>query len=380
MVANITFPSENNPLYYYKIIHMKVSLNIKIINGPYGGGMQFAKYLNDFLAKKGVFMIDNLQDEDIDIIILINPFTFKSEISAYSFWNAFIYKLKHPQTIIIERINECDERKKTNYMNKLFVQVNKYSDYVVYIASWLKPLMERAGMEKNKPASIILNGADERIFNMSGKEKWNGVEKLKIVTHHWGGNQIKGHDIYKRLDDLLEKEGFKDKFEFTFIGNYPHDIEYKNTRLLTPLSGKELAQEIKKHHIYITASRNEPAGMHHIEGAMCGLPLLYINSGALPEYCAGYGIEFNEKNFEEKLIEMRNNYEKWFQIIKNYDKTAQKMSEEYFKLISELYSKKEKYSLKENDLFVFFKYIFIKIYSIFHYIYWRTCLFSEKHF
>lgn len=359
---------------------MKVSLNIKIINGPYGGGMQFGRYLENFLIGKNIDVVNDLKDDDIDIIILINPFTFKSEISSYSFWNAYIYKLKHPGTIILERINDCDERKKTTYLNRLFIQASAYSDHVVYIASWLKPLMERSGMEKNRPSSIILNGADENIFNAVSKENWDGTEKMKIVTHHWGGNQIKGHDIYKRLDDLLEKEEFKNKFKFTFIGNYPPDIKYKNTELIAPLSGKELAQELKKHHIYVTASRNEPAGMHHIEGAMCGLPLLYINSGALPEYCDGYGIEFNEKNFEEKLDEMRNNYKFWLEKIKGYDKTAQKMSERYFKLISELYGRKEEFSSEEGKLAVFLRYIFIKIYSVLHYVYWRFYLYAEKHF
>jgi len=30
---------------------------------------------------------------------------------------------------------------------------------------------------------------------------------------------------------------------------------------------------------------NEPEEMRHIEGAMCGLPLLLRNSGALLKYC-----------------------------------------------------------------------------------------------
>ena len=32
--------------------------------------------------------------------------------------------------------------------------------------------------------------------------------------------------------------------------------------------------------------------MHHIEGALSGLPLIFRKSGALPEYCSDYGIEF----------------------------------------------------------------------------------------
>ena len=37
--------------------------------------------------------------------------------------------------------------------------------------------------------------------------------------------------------------------------------------------------ELKKHDIYITASENEPSGNHHMEGALCGLPILFKDSG-----------------------------------------------------------------------------------------------------
>ena len=33
--------------------------------------------------------------------------------------------------------------------------------------------------------------------------------------------------------------------------------------------------------------------MHHIEGALCGLPILFRNSGSLPEYCKKYGVSFD---------------------------------------------------------------------------------------
>ena len=275
---------------------MKISLNTKFTEGASGGGMQFAKYLKKFLEGKNIEVVNDLTNDDIDIILHISPFTHLMSVASFSYFDAYIYKLKHPNTIIIQRINECDERKNTDYINELIIDASNYSDYLVYIAEWLKPLFEKKGMDKKIPSEIILNGADYDIFNSIDKQPWNKLGRLKIVTHHWGGNYMKGHDIYNKLDSLLENSKYTNLFEFTFIGNYPKELEYKNTKIIPPLSEKELAEELKKHHVYITASRNEPAGMHHIEGALCGLPILYINSGALPEYCNGYGIEFTEKN------------------------------------------------------------------------------------
>ncbi|MDO8424097.1 MAG: glycosyltransferase [bacterium] len=319
---------------------MKISINSKFLTGPYGGGMQFANYMRSFLEEKGVIVVNNLKDDDIDIILHVNPFpNLTPQASSYSFLDAYRYKTRHSQTVIIERVNECDERKGTQHMNKHLVQAAEKSDFVVFIASWLRPLLLKNGMEEDKPYRVILNGADQKIFNTQNKEFWNGQGKLKIVTHHWSDNPKKGHDIYQKLDELLNENKFREAFEFTYIGRVPENMQYKNTRIIPSLAGRELADELKKHHVYITASENEPGGMHHIEGALSGLPPLYINSGALPEYCEGFGIEFNGNNLKEKILEMRGRYFELIKKLESYENTAEKMANEYLKLFKELSSK-----------------------------------------
>ncbi len=312
--------------------------------------MQFANFLRSYLTQHGVRVINTLTDPDIDIILHVNPFPHLTlDASAYSYKEAAKYKKKHPKTIIIERVNECDERKGTTHMNRLLVQASENSDFVVFIASWLRPLLLKSGLSRNKPYRIILNGADEAIFNLKGKASWNSTGKLKIVTHHWSNNLNKGHDIYHALDRLLGNPKFGNLFEFTYIGRTPN-LEYTHSKIIPPLSGQELANELKKHHIYLTASKNEPAGMHHIEGAMCGLPLLYLNSGALPEYCENYGIEFTEENFEEKIIELRQRYQEFAEKIKTYGNTAEKMGREFLNLFNELYERRDHFEYKKDKL------------------------------
>jgi SAM-dependent methyltransferase len=298
------------------------------------------------LEAKEFKVVNQLADEDIDIIFHMSPFPFLSGNSVFSFFDAYRYKLKHPETIIVHQINDGDERKNTNIINQPLIKASKYSDYTVFIASWLKPLLIKQGFPADKPSRIILNGADEGIFNTKEKQLWNKKDKLKIVTHHWSGNYMKGHDIYQRLDKLLNEKTWSDRFEFTYIGSYPKNLTYNNTELIPPIAGEELASELKKNHIYLTASKNEPAGMHHIEGALCGLPVLYLNSGALPEYCQNYGLEFNDENFVEKLEEMRQKYDLFVDRLKQYNNTAERMAQEYYDLFIELYAKKEKLKIR----------------------------------
>ena len=67
---------------------------------------------------------------------------------------------------------------------------------------------------------------------------------------------MKGYGVYKSLDELLEKDNMKKQYEFTFIGNLPKDIQFSNSRVLKPLHGLSLAQELKSHDI-LTASLND---------------------------------------------------------------------------------------------------------------------------
>lgn len=323
---------------------MKISINSKFLDGPYGGGMQFANGLKKFLESRGVQVVNHLNDPDIDVILHVNPFPFLTgKASAYSFLDAYAYKLKHPGVKIVQRVNECDERKNTKFMNKLLVNSLRYADHVVFIASWLKPLLEHSGLSKDKPSSVILSGPDKDIFNQTDKEWWQGSGKLKVVTHHWSPGYKKGHAVYQALDRLLDDPEMAEKFEFTYIGSKPisQAATYRNTRFVPPLFGVELGEELKKHHVYITASENDPGPMHPVEGMASGLPILYIDSGSLAEQCAGFGIIYRRDNLKEKLLEMRQTYDKWKEKIKKYSNSSELMGEAYLDLFTDLVKQAE---------------------------------------
>ena len=94
---------------------------------------------------------------------------------------------------------------------------------------------------------------------------------------------------------------------------------------------------------------NEPGGMHHIEGALCGLPVLFRDSGSLPEYCGKYGLSFQgADDIVKALKKMRENYKIYKEKIKSYDKTSNKMCSEYYTLFNELYNNRRTLVKKRN--------------------------------
>ncbi len=347
---------------------MKISIGTNIKDGPWGGGNLFAINLTNYLIQKGHDVISNLDDSDIDIILLTEPRK-TSESSSFTHIDVNNYlNYKNKNSIVVHRINECDERKGTDFVNKYLIDVNKSADYTVFVSTWLKSLFIDQGMSpKNK--DVILAGANKNIFNSEGYQPWNKSKKMKIVTHHWGANWNKGFEIYSKLDEMLSSDDYKNKIEFTYIGNLPKNFTFKNAFHIEPLSGKELAKELKKNHIYITASINEPSGNHHIEAAQCSLPLLYIDSGGIPEYCSEYGLMFNSNNFVEKLDEIFDNYDFYLKKVLKYPFNSDKMCEEYLSLFEKLITNKHKIlnfrdikNLQVTNIYLyrFKKYIFKK--------------------
>ena len=319
---------------------MKVSIGSRVINGPWGGGNLFVVNLKNYLIGNGHEVIHDLCDSNIDIILLTDPRSRKESSSTFNHEDIVKYKkYVNPNVVVIQRINECDERKGTDYINNFYLTASNCADHVIFVSSWLRQIYSNIGMPIDK-TSVIMSGADPKIFNPLGEAKFEN-KKIKFVTHHWSSHKNKGFDIYRKFDDLLGEDKYR-HIEFTYIGNIPNEINFKNIITKEPLSGHELANEIKKNNIYITASRNEPSGNHHIEAAQCGLPILFLNSGGIPEYCENFGEVF-DNNFEEALNNIISKYWDYKSRMKNYPFSSEQMCEEFFeKFISVKNSKVHK--------------------------------------
>ena len=328
---------------------MKISIGSEIIEGPYGGGNEYLKNLSNFLKGKGHTVVHTLKDRDIDIILLTAPFI-NSDTSSFSSCHVDYYqKYINSEAISFHRINECDERKGTNRINKIIAQSNQNIDITFYVSRWLKDLYVNFGHTSNI-AHLIKGGPTRQIFNTTGKSYWDGKEKLSLVTHHWSSNYMKGFEEYLLLDKFLSDDIFSKKVSFTYIGNLPKNIEMPNTKIIPPLHGKDLAEELKKHHIYITGSKNEPSGNHHMEGAMCGLPVLYVKSGALVEYCKDFGVEFSKNSIKEKIELISSEYTFLTEKLNEYPYDFESSATEILHVFEEAYKSKSVYSANRKNI------------------------------
>lgn len=325
---------------------MKISLGMHLQAGAWGGGNQFGHALKAALEAAGHQVIHDLNSPDIDLILLADPRP-ELRITAYNQHDILRYlRTVNPAALVVHRINECDERKgERDKINPLLRQATRIADHTVFVSRWLHDLHLSQGMQP-QAASVILNGSDSRIFHPQGYQPWDGREPLKLVTHHWGGHWLKGFDIYQQLDEMLATPAYKERIEFTYIGNLPEGFSFKNARYLPPMNGEALANALRAQHVYLTAAQFEPGSNHQNEGALCGLPLLYREGDSLEEYCAGFGIGFNGENFRAKLDEMLATYPHWLSQMPKFPHTAERATAAYVQLFEVMLAERDTHQVR----------------------------------
>ncbi len=309
---------------------MKILFTLKPPEGSGGGGCFFVKNLVNYFKKKKIEIVYTLQ-KNIDLIFIIDPR--KNSTNNFHIDQIINYKKKNPNTKIIHRVNECDiKRKKSINIEPLILKAMKNADHVVFVSDWLKNYYHTK-YKLNLKCSSIINGCDSKFFFPKFK-KIDFKKKIKIITHHFSNNYLKGFEIYNQIDKLLNNNC---NFTFTFVGNYNKDYRPKNIKLLKATQGIELANIIREHDIYLTATQFEPGAMHYVEGLSCGLPILFRkNGGGAFEVCNKCGLEFN--NINDFLVKLKLLIDKYDTFRNNIDYNflgSDRCNNEYIKIIEQ---------------------------------------------
>lgn len=254
---------------------MKVLLNRKPIEGPWGGGNLLVTAICKYFREAGVDIVHELQPE-IDVIFMQDPRAGNTKVSV----NQIIaWKAKNPSVKIIHRVNECDARKGTSSVDKFLSECSRYTDFTVFVSSWMRNYHLSKRWNCNN-TGVIYNGVDLDHFKKSDKIN-NG--KVNIVTHHWSSNRMKGFDVYESIDQFVKDSDFT----FTYIGRELGT--FKNTNIVKPLFGEDLGRELSKYDLYISGSLWDPGPNHILESIACQIPTYVTSKG-------GGAVEFAGKN------------------------------------------------------------------------------------
>lgn len=323
---------------------MQVNILHELRDGPWGGGNQFLKSLRDYLVSRNAYE----EDPERADIILFNSFPFGE------YWR-FIqaYKLKSKGKIIIHRIDGpiSKIRGQDPRLDGFIYTFNDLlSDGTVFQSNWSRNENLESGLKKKDFEATILNAPDPELFNRKEKKRAQLNGKIRLIATSWSSNWNKGFHVYKWLDENLDFG----TYEMTFIGNSP--IKFKNIKYIKSLPSNELALEVKKHDIFITASKNDPCSNALIEALHCGLPAIAYADGGHPEIVRGGGELFTQKDEIPLLLEKIVTHYKSYQnniVLPSMDE----IGSDYYNFLSRIYDSfiNRQYIPIKNDALVFGK-------------------------
>ena len=216
------------------------------------------------------------------------------------------YKLNYPSTSFVHRVDGpiSKYRNRNVFLDKLIhLFAQELADGVVFQSQWSMEESEKLGCKNNQHFKVIHNAADPMLFYPDRRPVPIENRRIRLIATSWSANLNKGFDIYRYLDANLNF----DEYEFTFIGNSP--IKFKNINYIRPLPSSEIANYLRKSHVYVIASELESCSNSIIEALSCGLPVVYRNGSSNPEIVKQAGLPFsNGHEAIEAIGRLRDNY------------------------------------------------------------------------
>lgn len=243
--------------------------------------------------------------------------------------------------------------------DKTIKEINKMSDLTIYQSKYSKDVWEKgvktifgkSTLINPKRSKIINNGVDLSIFNSIGDSHSYGV-KFPILNVSASPSPKKG--LYK----ILELAGClknNNDFHFYLIGNQIADPlcgldiqKFKNvTYIGHVVNRQEIAKFYKGAKIFIFPSEEDCSPNVILEAMACGLPILTINSGGIPEMInieeikAGLYLDDNNPVMSlNTLIKFYDKFSNNAQYIAkkhfNFENTVENYSLEIKKLLNEI--------------------------------------------
>ncbi|MFB6226501.1 MAG: glycosyltransferase [Candidatus Paceibacteria bacterium] len=329
---------------------MKVHIKYNFRDGPWGGANQFLKALRKQFKKKDVYTSD-INEADV---ILFN--------SHHEIEKVVNLKKVNQDKIFIHRVDGPVYKIRGNHMrtdNLIFRVNDSIADGTVYQTDWCKENNIKLGMPTDNFETTINNSPDADIFNRENKSDFH-EDRPRIIATSWSDNWSKGFGVYKYLDENLDFE----EFDMTFIGNSP--VEFENINKIDPLPSEEIAEQLKKHDIFITASENDPCSNALIEALSCGLPAAVLNDGGHPELIGQGGEAFEGKeDVIDAIKRIANNYKKYQNNIPDF--SIESKAEKYLSFMEEIYKKQQSGKYKPKRLSNYDIYM-IKVRLIYNFI------------
>ena len=255
--------------------HIKIHIVYNFADIPFGGANQFLKALRDFFLKKGCYS-KSIKDADV---IILNSHLFGQGVTLFSIIWKYRYLLR--EKTVLHRVDgpvSLYQAKNRFSVDKYIFKISRLvSDGTVFQSFWSRKECKSIGMPSKSFELVTINAPDPKIFFPKFLPSPSVGEKFRLIGNSWSTNPNKGFDIFEYLDSHLDFE----KYEVTFIGRSP--VPFRKIKLINPLPSFQLAEQLREHHIFVSASFREACSNSLIEGIHCGCIPVARNTSSHPE-------------------------------------------------------------------------------------------------
>jgi len=299
-----------------------VSLWHEFYKPPYGGGNQFMLALRDAFEKMGVTVQNNRMDGDVDVHICNSVWFDAKRFIAASRRGGLrmLHRIDGPISLIRGSDRALDDR--------VFELNSRLAAATIIQSEWCFRHLLEMGFKPVRPM-IITNGANGEIFHARGRALFDTARKVRLISASWSDNPRKGGPVYKWLDEHLDWN----RFEYTFVGRTQE--RFQNIKHVPAVPSEDLAQLLRQHDIYVTASERDPCSNSLVEALACRLPAIFLNDGGHPELVGLGGLPFEKREeIPVQLDRLVTHYHQFQSLI--CIPTIEEIAETYLRVIKQL--------------------------------------------
>jgi len=263
---------------------------------PGGGGHQFLRALRNEFIRRGL-KVENNRISPTTQACLFNSYNFNIErLQKFQRLGCrMVHRIDGPMSVYRGRDDGSDRR--------IWLINQEFADVTILQSRYSLEQNRELGFEFKSPF-VVINAVDPNIFNKLGRILFDRKRKIRLISTSWSDNPNKGAPIYKWIEEHLDW----DQYEYTFVGRTP--IKFTRIQVIPPVPSKQLAGLLRQHDIYVFASKHEACSNALIESLSCGLPSLFIYSGANAEIVGEGGLGFmSEDEIPNLLNQLVTRYE-----------------------------------------------------------------------
>ncbi len=307
-----------------------VTFNMRPKASSWGGGNQWLTVFIKFLRRSGVAV--NLKpNSKTSLIFTVNTKGTQETTHSERVLNNITFGLETLENIeipVVQRINDTDKHRSSNYIDSSFKKVNMTANYTIFISKWFKDYHSK-WFDSSQKSSVIHLGADAEIFHPRGGQSGSHVknfESSRTIGRATGARDFKNT---RSLIASLTKVSFR----MLSFGSWAMLRQKLNGKLCEEFRH---AKERKWPTSFASAmfiSQQRAGKMHYTEGAQRGLPVIYHNeSGGISEVAQKWGIEFST-DLIKAVQDMQKHYFQLRQRLLTDLPDEKKMNEKYLKVL-----------------------------------------------